>query len=56
MVMEKINAANDKALEIILNGQPSLVGIGKCLDVVPGMTEKLYHAGPPITWDSQWPP
>jgi hypothetical protein len=52
MVMEKINAANDKALEIILNGQPSLVGIGKCLDVVPGMTEKtLLHAGPPITWD-----
>ena len=43
MVMEKINAANDKALEIILNGQPSLVGIGKCLDVVPGMTEKLYY-------------
>ena len=52
MVMQKIEEANKKAVEIILNGQPTLVGIGKALEVVPGMTEKtLLHAGPPLTWD-----
>jgi hypothetical protein len=46
MVMQKIEEANKKTMEIILNGQPTLIGIGKALDVVPGMTEKtLLHAG-----------
>jgi uncharacterized protein DUF1116 len=52
MVMQKIEEANKKTMEIILNGQPTLIGIGKALDVVPGMTEKtLLHAGPPLKWE-----
>ncbi|PLX19749.1 MAG: hypothetical protein C0601_00870 [Candidatus Muiribacterium halophilum] len=44
--------ANKKAVEIILKGQPTLVGIGKALDVIPGMKEDIFlHAGPPITWE-----
>lgn len=50
--MQKIEEANKKTMEIILNGQPTLIGIGKALDVVPGMTEKtLLHAGPPLKWE-----
>jgi hypothetical protein len=52
MVMQKIDEANQKAMEIILNGQPTLLDIKTCIDVVPGMTKKtLMHAGPPLTWE-----
>ncbi|MBO0980523.1 DUF1116 domain-containing protein [Microbacterium sp. SD291] len=48
-VAEKINAANEVALERILSSQPFLEGFGQALDTVPGMTEKtILHAGPPI--------
>lgn len=47
-----IQEANDKALKIILNGKPFLIGLGKALDVIPNMHENLIlHAGPPITWE-----
>lgn len=51
--MQRIEEANKKTMEIILNGQPTLVGIGTALDTVPGMTEKtLLHAGPPLKWEN----
>lgn len=51
-VQSKIQAANDKAHEIILKGKPELVDIGIAEDVIPGMRKNLIlHAGPPITWD-----
>jgi len=47
-----INTANEKALEIILNGKPFLVGLDIARNVIPGMKENLLmHSGPPITWD-----
>jgi hypothetical protein len=47
-----ISAANQRALEALNSAHPWLVGIGKALDTIPGMTEDLVlHAGPPITWD-----
>ena len=47
-----IEAANRKALEIMQNAQPTLVGMGVAKDVVPGMHKKLVmHASPPITWE-----
>ncbi|MFH1501409.1 MAG: DUF1116 domain-containing protein [Candidatus Eisenbacteria bacterium] len=47
-----IERANAEAVGIILRGAPRLVGMGRALDVVPGMRERLFlHAGPPITWD-----
>lgn len=50
-----LNAANKEALDRLLKGQPTLVGMGVAGDVVPGMREMgdkaLLHAGPPITWE-----
>ena len=49
---EKITAANQKALEIILKGKPVLTGMGIALDTIPGMKKNLIlHSGPPITWE-----
>ncbi|MDD2717586.1 MAG: DUF1116 domain-containing protein [Candidatus Wallbacteria bacterium] len=47
-----IKSANRKALEIIQKAQPTLIGLGKAIDVIPGMHSDLFlHAGPPITWE-----
>lgn len=47
-----INAANQEALGRILAAQPVLAGVGRALDLIPGMTPDLIlHAGPPITWE-----
>lgn len=49
---ERIAAANAEAVSRIMSAQPLLVGYGRALDVVPGMTETtILHAGPPITWE-----
>lgn len=50
--MQFIEDANKKALEIIQNAQPTLVGMGVARDTLPGMHDKLVlHAGPPISWE-----
>ena len=47
-----VETANAKAIEKVLQGKPTLLGIGKALDVIPGMRENLIlHAGPPVSWD-----
>lgn len=44
-----IKEANQKAVEIILNAQPTLVNVQIAVDVIPGMTKKtIFHAGPPF--------
>jgi hypothetical protein len=48
----EVEEANAKAADTILRGMPELIGLGRAIDVVPGMTpETVLHAGPPITWD-----
>ncbi|GAA2893815.1 DUF1116 domain-containing protein [Microbacterium esteraromaticum] len=48
-VAERIDAANQVALDRILSSQPFLEGFGQAIDTVPGMTAKtILHAGPPI--------
>jgi len=50
--MVDIEKANKEALDKLLSARPMLVGMGKAIDVVPGMKENLIlHAGPPITWE-----
>jgi len=50
--MIDIEKANQEALSKLLSARPMLIGMGKAIDVVPGMKENLIlHAGPPITWD-----
>lgn len=47
-----IEEANTTAVTRMMEARPVLVGIGKALDVIPGMHPNLIlHAGPPITWD-----
>ena len=46
-----IAKANTEATERMMEARPVLVGLGKAIDLVPGMRENLLlHAGPPITW------
>ncbi|MCS7235492.1 MAG: DUF1116 domain-containing protein [Armatimonadota bacterium] len=47
-----VDAANEVVVRRILESHPVLVGVGRALDVVPGMRKDLIlHAGPPVTWD-----
>ena len=49
---QKIDQANQKALEVILNGTPYLAGMDIAKNVIPGMKKNLIlHSGPPISWD-----
>lgn len=46
-----IDAANEKALDIVLQGKPLLVGLDIAANVIPGMDAKtILHSGPPIAW------
>jgi hypothetical protein len=50
--MVDIEKANKEALDRLLSARPVLVGMGKAIDVIPGMKKNMIlHAGPPITWD-----
>jgi hypothetical protein len=50
---ERIAAANVEAVQRIMSAKPVLVGYGRALDVVPGMTPRtILHAGPPIEWQA----
>ena len=47
-----IEKANQEAVERMMEARPVLVGLGKAIDVIPGMKDNLLlHAGPPITWE-----
>lgn len=47
-----IEQANTEAVTRMIEARPVLVGMGRALDVIPGMRENLIlHAGPPITWE-----
>ncbi|MGD8466688.1 MAG: DUF1116 domain-containing protein, partial [Anaerolineae bacterium] len=47
-----IEKANSHATKRMMEARPTLVGLGKARDVVPGMRDNLLlHAGPPITWE-----
>ena len=45
-----IEKANTEATQRMMEARPVLVGMGKAIDVIPGMRENLLlHAGPPLT-------
>lgn len=49
---DKIAAANQQALERIIQSHPVLIGFDQAINVVPGMTAKtILHARPPVTWE-----
>lgn len=52
LTYDEVDAANQEALGRINAAQPFLIGVGKALDTLPGMTPNtILHAGPPITWE-----
>ncbi|HEY2740526.1 MAG TPA: DUF1116 domain-containing protein, partial [Thermoanaerobaculia bacterium] len=47
-----IDQANRTAVERMMAARPMLTGVGRALDVIPGMRPNLLlHAGPPIGWE-----
>lgn len=47
-----IETANKEAFTRLVSSRPRIVGMGKAIDVIPGMKkDMLLHAGPPITWE-----
>ncbi|MDE0180135.1 MAG: DUF1116 domain-containing protein [Caldilineaceae bacterium] len=46
-----IDSANAAAVKRMIEARPVLTGLGRALDLIPGMHEDLLlHAGPPIAW------
>lgn len=53
----KIEKANLRAIEKILNSKPFLVGLDRAINVIPGMRKDLIlHAGPPVDWGNMCGP
>ncbi|MCD4817320.1 MAG: DUF1116 domain-containing protein [Candidatus Cloacimonetes bacterium] len=49
---ESIEKANEKVIQIILSGKPTLIGLDIARNVIPNMKENLLlHSGPPLTWN-----
>ncbi|HEY5669289.1 MAG TPA: DUF1116 domain-containing protein [Anaerolineales bacterium] len=47
-----IEKANAETFQRMVEARPMLVGMGKAINVIPGMRDNLLmHAGPPITWE-----
>jgi hypothetical protein len=50
--MVDIEKANAEATSRMMEARPTVVGVAKAIDVIPGMRKNLFlHAGPPITWE-----
>ncbi|HVN54338.1 MAG TPA: DUF1116 domain-containing protein [Anaerolineaceae bacterium] len=50
--MVDIEKANAYVVDRMMEARPVLTGVGKALDVIPGMRDDLLlHAGPPVTWE-----
>lgn len=49
---QKIDEANQEAIERMLNSQPVWEDVRKAGDVCPGLKKNMImHAGPPVTWE-----
>ncbi|BDG60786.1 YlbE family protein [Caldinitratiruptor microaerophilus] len=49
----RVEAANARALEIILSGHPVWVDVATAGEVIPGMTRTtILHSGPPNRWET----
>ena len=49
---DEIDAANQLALQRLIESRPAVIGVGVAREVIPGMSDELIlHAGPPVTWE-----
>ncbi len=50
-IKQKIEAANQTAVNRMIDGDPVLVDIAPAIEVIPGMKDRMItHSGPPIPW------
>ena len=53
----RVENANQKALQKMIDANPVLVDVRQARDVIPGMHEDLIlHAGPPVKWENMCGP
>lgn len=56
-IEQKVNAANDRVMDILLNGRPVWTDVRRALDVIPGMTpDTILVPGPPLPAEQIVPP
>jgi len=54
---ERVRAANEEVLRRLDGGEPMLVGVGRCSDVVPGLSPRtVLHCGPALEWPDMCDP
>ena len=47
-----VDEANRRAVANLLAARPRWIGVGRAIDVIPGMREDLLlHSGPPLRWE-----
>lgn len=50
---DETDSANRRTLEILQEGHPVLIGVGRAGDLIPGMTRQtILHSGPPNRWET----
>ncbi len=53
----RVDAANARALERLIEARPMIVGAGPAGELIPGLEGRLVlHAGPPIEWERMCAP
>ena len=54
---DEVDAANENAVTRMIESEPTLVGVERAADVVPGLDGRVVlHAGPPISWEKMCGP
>ena len=53
LLKNKIDQANEEAVNRIISAEPVLVDVAPAEDVIPGLEDRMIlHAGPPVKWEN----
>lgn len=56
-IKDRIDQANSEAVARMIDSDPVWIDVRPAIEVVPGMDKyKIFHAGPPVSWDSMCKP
>jgi len=51
LLKNKIEQANEEAVNRIISAEPVLVDVAPAEEVIPGLKDRMIlHAGPPVKW------
>ncbi len=52
LLKNKIEQANEQAVNRIISAEPVLVDVAPAGEVIPGLEDRMIlHAGPPVKWE-----